>query len=1246
MGNRETAEIWQKIPDLAHTRVTKWRELAAGVAVSGGADLLDMTQREDGAEYVSALLRLIASSDDALLAALDLRQIADNLPQQVARSEKLAVIASSIAAVGLPWLVVPAMKKIAQLRFADMICVTELITETGDPLPNPLKRLLASDLGGDATAILPLGTPVLGPETAHRERRRLTALASAQEIKYLTVDVARLAPADSWAYTARIQRAVSALRQIITVANQSDTFVTLHAGGHEDALFAADLAMRLITDKELLGKHFGLSVRAESGQSLQLLERFVELADKQVAAALKRGTSESELPRYELRIITESAAAAESLRSLQRNQQVPVIVGRQRVEAAALQLLERLQKHSGVRAVVVTDSAYLAAAALEIAPGCVIETRRGLTPELSYALQQTGCATRQLAPIVTAAEYRAAVADLIQLVTAAADNNTALARRNVLKDSALAAPELAAAELVNMQTVCELASADQIAAPDTQQRQVKPGDKPITLDTGVFYHPTTVVRQTEGLTAAVLSLQKDNLTGALTAAHVAAERRVPIVSESGFIAEPDTDITNPDNRQWLKKQVAAGRDSGSAKKSRTKAGTLAADELAQAAAEQSAPLEQAAKQAKLAGRAQASGDADVAARRAIRVRALRQSGLLLAASRDTVTRVLAAITSGNANTVDSEASRLIDSARYLAQQAASLDAMRGATVRPRGAVLLVLEAPQFFADFMCALLAEYASGNTVTAVIPEHISAPLHELLQIFETAGVREMIRREVTAVDFGQLRDIASRLVLKHDFSHAKVFGSAELGRKLLSSNAALELQQRGAQLGTLIVTPSADYDQAIQGIIESAFTDADNGLRRVRAVIAVGSVYRSRYFRAQLADAVRAIAATAANAADPLQPVGTPYLPSGGDELGVSGSPELLPDLQAGESYLVTPRALSEVGEGFYTPGVRLGCRVESDFWEAAPQLPVIGLVPAKSLQHALELSNELGAGAVAGLYSWDAAEVLPWLDNAHAASLTVNCPTVPGRVEQLASGIWGANAGETAVLAGGPHEILPLNDWLPRAGTPSSTLHLQGLDPQIQALIEFAQQYLSYEQFDRLRRAALTDALTWRTRLAPVRDLLRVETQHAILRYWPVSTLLRVAADAVLEDFLRVLCAGLLVGAQLRVSTGLVLPDAVERVLYVQGVPLVFESEEQWLENTVSSGALDFERIRLVGGDPRRLREWFADNSAVGVYAQPVTLAGPVELLAFLREQSVLIANYRGNYLTPLPEVAEWLRQLGR
>jgi len=104
--------------------------------------------------------------------------------------------------------------------------------------------------------------------------------------------------------------------------------------------------------------------------------------------------------------------------------------------------------------------------------------------------------------------------------------------------------------------------------------------------------------------------------------------------------------------------------------------------------------------------------------------------------------------------------------------------------------------------------------------------------------------------------------------------------------------------------------------------------------------------------------------------------------------------------------------------------------------------------------------------------------------------------------------------------------------------------------------------------------------------------------------------------------RVLAAAALARAPLAISSAS--PLRMARAFDELGWTAVVESDAAFASRV---GREVPERIRLVGGDARALAEQLAERPEVTLYAAPVTAAGRIELLPFLREQAVSITAHR-------------------
>ena len=152
---------------------------------------------------------------------------------------------------------------------------------------------------------------------------------------------------------------------------------------------------------------------------------------------------------------------------------------------------------------------------------------------------------------------------------------------------------------------------------------------------------------------------------------------------------------------------------------------------------------------------------------------------------------------------------------------------------------------------------------------------------------------------------------------------------------------------------------------------------------------------------------------------------------------------------------------------------------------------------------------------------------------------------------------------------------------------------------------------------------------RSYFAKAHDPSRVLGELNLLRYQPSSPLVvRLSADGVVGDALLACLAGLSANVQLILS---VAPKVAQDVPWLTALPLVtcaVESAEACALRLKGPGS-KVARLRAIGTvEPELARAAYAAN--VHIAGEPVLLAARVELLHYLREQSLTVAYQRNGY----------------
>jgi len=296
---------------------------------------------------------------------------------------------------------------------------------------------------------------------------------------------------------------------------------------------------------------------------------------------------------------------------------------------------------------------------------------------------------------------------------------------------------------------------------------------------------------------------------------------------------------------------------------------------------------------------------------------------------------------------------------------------------------------------------------------------------------------------------------------------------------------------------------------------------------------------------------------------------------------------------------------------------------------------------SLFAAVKLANQVDYGLTAGLHTQDPQDLAEWLDTIEAGNLYVNRGITGAIVQRQPFGGWKRSSVGGGTKAGGPNYLAGLGSWQPDLGSSSPTLHLRGLDSRIARIIEAAQPSLDYQAFDVLRRAALSDAIAWGTEFGEVKDASGLGIERNLLRYRPVPVSVRAVPGAELGEVLRVAIAAVRSRSRFTLSVASGLPQAVRAVLGDLDVPVSLETDDEWVARVVARGSAEAEvsglpradRVRIVGPADERVRLHGALARAVdgdpdlAIFSGAVTQAGRVELLPFLREQSISITAHR-------------------
>ncbi|MFG6402913.1 proline dehydrogenase family protein [Microbacterium sp. P04] len=1229
-----SADLAERAVDLAG----RWVSAAASEPTDASAERLAGVLRDpQGLPFTVGFIDGVMRPESLAAAATRLNRIAPLVPDFLPWYLRGAVYAGGAVAPVLPMPVVP----IARRALREM--VGHLVV---DARPEKLGPALAAlREGGARLNVNLLGEAVLGEKEAQRRLEGIHDLIRRPDVDYVSVKVsAIMSHISMWAFDDLVEQVVERLLPLYLTAATSTlpTFINLDMEEYRDLDLTIAVFTRLLEDPRLAQLEAGIVLQAYLPDSLPALRELTAWARQRVAGGGAR---------IKVRLVKGANLAMERVDATVHDWPLATYGSKLDTDANYLRCLQELlepRSMTAVRVGIAGHNLFDIAYAWELAgergvrdvdPVEGEDEDAGRSPNLEIEML-LGMAQGQVAavaadvghvllyvPVVRPDEFDVAISYLVRRLEENASGENFLSRAFDLASS----PEAFAEERDRF-----LASLERAADPTLPTGPNRHQDRGRVADAAppaILRDPAAAAPDAAeaGLTQAVLGIARDSAASdpspveqivfggqAFVETAVFAPRESGVAEGApGFRNVADSDPSLPANRVWARDVLA-----------RIETSDLGVSTIAAARLNGVDALD--AAMARVSDAASRWGALPAAERSAV----LQSAARALQDRRGALIEVAASETGKVFAEADVEVSEAVDFANYYAATARELDTVGGAVFVP--ARVTVVAPPWNFPIAIPAggVLAALAAGSGVVFKPAPQARRTAAVVAEALWAAGVP---RDALALVDLDE--DELGRALIEHPaVDRVLLTGSWETAQLFRSWRPDLPILAETSGKNAVIVTGSADLDQAAADIVRSAFGHGGQKCSAASLAILVGPIGRSKRFAQQLVDAATTL--RIGSPADPQSEVG-PLIEEPRGKLRWA-----LTTLGDGERWLVEPRELdleADTDGRYWTPGIRTGVQPGSRFHREEFFGPVLGIMHASSLSQAIEWQNAVAYGLTAGLQTQDPDELELWLERVEAGNLYVNRGTTGAIVQRQPFGGWKRSSVGPGAKAGGPNHLVTLGSWKATSGgAVSSTLHLRGLDSRLTSLIEAAQPTLSYEAFEWLRRGALSDAIAWDREFGRVRDVSQLGVERNLFRYRPAPVAVRATGDAPWQAVLRVMLAGLRSGSDFSLSSPVGLPGDVRHVLGDLGVAVWVETDAEWLERMTGAGDASAAeeparprpgRTRLIGGVEAvgMLRAALAEASAgdpdLAVYADEVTTAGRLELLPFLREQAISITAHR-------------------
>ena len=571
---------------------------------------------------------------------------------------------------------------------------------------------------------------------------------------------------------------------------------------------------------------------------------------------------------------------------------------------------------------------------------------------------------------------------------------------------------------------------------------------------------------------------------------------------------------------------------------------------------------------------------------------------------------------------DVEVSEAVDFAEYYPFSMGEFSDMRHVSSRGKGVGVVISPWNFPIAIPSGGILSALAAGNTV--ILKPASSAVLVAwlLCRAFWEAGVSKNTLQFCPCTGTGA----GEHLACHSDVDFVILTGGTATGLQLLSRKPKLLLMAETGGKNATIVTAMADRDQAIKNIVYSAFGNAGQKCSATSLLILEKEVYHDNHFREQLVDAAASL--SVGSPWDFKTRVGPLIQPPSGE------LKRALTTLEPGETWALKPEN-ADHNPHMWTPGIK---------WDVSPGSrthmteffgPLLGVMCADDLDHAVSLANGTGYGLTSAIESLDKREQKRWKETIRAGNLYLNRGTTGAVTLRQPFGGMGKSVIGPGIKAGSPHYVTQFMKFeetgFPGIGAIKNDCPLLSLVQKWQRDLVWGKFSETADDMQKTVRAIKSYIFQYERVFSGEIDYFHLRGQDNILRFLPLGrVVIRLhEADSLFEILARI-SAARVCGCSALISIPIELKN--HEVAFIQKelcAPLMekstlrFESDADLIARIPK-----VQGIRYAG--PERTPDAVLRAAAkFGFYIarEPVLMEGRIELLHYLKNQSICDTYHR-------------------
>ncbi|TLP36339.1 bifunctional proline dehydrogenase/L-glutamate gamma-semialdehyde dehydrogenase [Arcobacter arenosus] len=504
-----------------------------------------------------------------------------------------------------------------------------------------------------------------------------------------------------------------------------------------------------------------------------------------------------------------------------------------------------------------------------------------------------------------------------------------------------------------------------------------------------------------------------------------------------------------------------------------------------------------------------------------------------------------------------------------------------------------------------------AAGNTVIIKPASAAALTAYEMCKCFWDAGISKNVLQFVPCP--GSLA--GEHLIANKDVDYVILTGGEDTAYKMLETRSDLLLTAETGGKDATIVTNMADREQAVKNVCLSAFNNSGQKCSATSLLVLEEEVYNDKAFRKALIDTAKSM--SVGSVWDFKNRIGTLANP-------VSGNlKKALESLEGNEEWALAPEYADD-NEYMLKPSIKWGVE-EGNFIHMNELFgPVLAVMKARDLKHAVEIVNSTGYGLTSGIESLDEREVEYWKANLKAGNLYVNRGTTGAIVLRQPFGGMGKSAIGAGRKVGIFNYITQFVDFTETSKPNVSKKYNTELTRFIDSC-----KGASKDDIEKLSVALQSYYENYENEFSQEKDYCNVRGEDNHFRYIPLkNVLIRVSSDDTIFEVVSRILAARVSGVHFKVSIN---NNSEVKSFLEQSKEVLFTVRDSMIEQDDNSFARDLASYdRVIYSDIEKVPASVfkeAAKTVTFIVRQKPMMEGRLELLNYFAEQSVSHSYHR-------------------